>query len=182
MNRRQILKSLAMATTAAVLLPQCIADPKKVSLALNNLDINGDEEELLANIADTLIPATDKPGAKAVGAHHFALVMVDDCTSKEDKDKYLKGMRAFDDYCTKINGTSFTDSNSEERLALLKEIEKQNESLPEEIKTFYSLTRRYIVRGYTTSEYYLTEVKPYQHIPGPVFQGCVPVAQTQNPV
>ena len=79
MKRRQLLQRLTVATAGALLLPACVADPKKVSIALNRLKITADEETLLADLADTLIPTTDTPGAKAVGAHLFALVMVDDC-------------------------------------------------------------------------------------------------------
>jgi hypothetical protein len=180
MKRREMLKQVAIATTAAMLLPSCIADPKKVSIALNNLSITGDDEDLLANIADTIIPATDKPGAKAIGAHLFALVMVDDCVDKTTKDKYLKGMRTFDETCKKISGKTFSKSNPEERLATLTNLEKQLDGLSDEVKTFYGTSKGYIMEGYLSSEYFLTEVKPYKLVPGPDFKGCVPVSQTPN--
>jgi hypothetical protein len=179
MNRRSVLKQLAVATTAAMLLPSCIADPKKVSIALKNLDINGDEEELLASIADTIIPAVaDKPGAKGVGAHLFTLVMVDECTDKLTKEKYLRGLRSFDETCKTINGKKFTKSEAEQKLALLAHLEKNRDTLNEDTKTFYFTSRGYILHGYLSSQYFLTEVKPYQLVPGPDFRGCAPVSET----
>jgi hypothetical protein len=176
MNRRIVLKQLAMATTAAMFLPSCISDPKKVSIALRNLDVSGDEEDLLALLADTIIPATDKPGAKEVGAHLFTFVMVDDCENKETKEKYLKGFRAFEDTCKQMKGKTFTKSSGEERLALLTELENNYETLNEDIKVFYGTSKQYILRGFRSSQYFLTEVKPYKLVPGPNFRGCVPVS------
>jgi hypothetical protein len=175
MNRRTILKQLAMATTAAMLIPSCVTDPKKVSIAMKNLDVNGDDEDLLAAIADTLIPATDKPGAKGTAAHLYALVMIDDCTDKETKGKFMKGLRSFDDACKSVNGKTFTKSNTEERVALLKHIGNNEKSFSEDINEFYSGIRWLMIEGYTGSQYFLTEVKPYQLVPGPDFKGCVPV-------
>src|SRR5690606_41927465 len=58
------------------------------SIALNHLQVNGEEEDLLALIAETIIPETDTPGARTVGAHHFTLVMVDDCLPKDQQLEY----------------------------------------------------------------------------------------------
>src|SRR4051812_10792261 len=110
MNRRVLLKQLGLAATAAVLLPSCLRESKKVSIALNNLKVNGDEEELMAGIADTMIPETDKPGAQKVGAHLFALVMVDDCTDAKTKEKFLRGMRSFDKVCEELANKKFSEA------------------------------------------------------------------------
>ncbi|MBT1704036.1 gluconate 2-dehydrogenase subunit 3 family protein [Chryseosolibacter indicus] len=180
MKRRQMLKHFALATTAAMLLPSCIKDPKKVSIALSNLNVTGEEEELLAAIADTIIPDTDKPGAKTVGAHLFTLVMIDDCGNKESKEKYMRGLRAFDEACEEISGKSFSDLSVEERLTLLKKIDKNEVGLKEDVVTFYMASKQYIIQGYTSSQYFLTEVKPYQLVPGPGWKGCIAVSETPN--
>ncbi|HYF67473.1 MAG TPA: gluconate 2-dehydrogenase subunit 3 family protein [Ohtaekwangia sp.] len=180
MNRRLALKQLGLVSAAAVLLPTCIGDPKKVTIALNNLQITSDEEILLGDIADVMIPATKTPGARAVGAHLFTLVMVDDCLPKEQQEKYLKGMRSFEKSLKNLTGKSFSDSSAEQRLLQFTLFEQKLESLPVEIKTFYSTTKHYITQGYLASQYFMTEVKPYQLIPGPDFRGCVPVANNKT--
>lgn len=175
MNRRLVLKQLAVATAAAWILPSCVADPKKVSIALNRLNINGDDEDLIAAIADTLIPKTDTPGAKEVSAHLFAIVMVDDCMPKASQEKYTQGLKAFDDTCKTVAGKAFGKASAEERADILKKIEAAGDTLPEAVRTFYDATRHYVIQGYTDSQYFLTDVKPYQLIPGPNFKGCAPV-------
>lgn len=180
MKRRTVFKHLAIATAAAWVLPSCISDPKKVSLALNRLQITGDEEALVGDIAAVLIPATDTPGAREVQAHLFALVMVDDCLSKEDREKYLNGMRNFDNTAKKLTGKSFTDSSAEVRLDILTAFEAKLDSVDEDVKVFYAKTRGYIIQGYTSSQHFLTEVKPYQLVPGPNYKGCAPVSSDQK--
>lgn len=175
MNRRTVFKHLATASAAAWLLPSCVSDPKKISVALNHLQITGDEEELLADLADVMIPATDTPGALAVKAHLFTLVMVDDCLSKGDQEKYLRGMRAFRDEVKTVTGRSFARASPEERFEMLTAFEQHQHSLAEEIQFFYNNTRAYILQGYLSSQHFLTEVKPYQLVPGPDYYGCAAV-------
>lgn len=180
MKRRTVFKHLAMATAAAWVLPSCISDPKKVSLALNRLQITGEEEALIGDIAAVLIPTTDTPGAREVQAHLFTLVMVDDCLSKKDRDQYLNGMRNFDNAVKKVTGKSFTTTAAGERLEMLSAFEDKMDSVDEDVKMFYSKTRSYIIQGYTSSQHYLTEVKPYKLVPGPNYKGCVSVSREQK--
>jgi len=166
---------MAVAAAGALLLPSCVADAKKATVALNNLKITSDEEALLAHIASTLIPKTDTPGAREVDAHLFTLIMVDDCMEKPEQQKYLKGLRDFDQATRNLSGKSFSQASPSERTDILKTVEEQKESLDDEIKIFYFTTRQFIIQGYTSSQYFLTDVKPYQLIPGPAFKGCAPV-------
>ena len=165
-----------MASVAAWVLPACVSDPKKVSIALNKLQVTDEEEALLAKLADVMIPETDTPGALAVKAHLFTLVMVDDCLSKEDQKKYLKGMRAFENALKELSGKDFNNASADERLGMLMAFETRLEESDEETKFFYKRSRAYILQGYTSSQYFLTKVKPYALVPGPNYNGCAPVS------
>jgi hypothetical protein len=175
MNRRLAIKHLAIASAAAYLLPSCVKDREKLSLALNKLAITVDDEALLAQIADVIIPATDTPGAKAVEAHLFTLIMVDDCFSNADQEKYLKGMRSFDKAMKSFAGKSFMKSSPDEQLEILTLLEQRLDKESEDVQFFYSKTRDYVLTGYVQSQHFLTNIKPYQLIPGPDFKGCLPI-------
>ena len=176
MKRRTVFKHLAVASAAAWLLPSCISDPQKVTIALNHLQITGDEETLLGDIADVLIPATETPGARAVHAHLFTLVMVDDCMSKEDQEKYLQGMRGFNNRMKTLTGKLFSSASPEARHDMLATFESKLEGEAEALKFFYGKTRSYIMQGYLSSQHFLTEIKPYQLVPGPSYDGCAAVS------
>ena len=176
MNRRTVFKNLAIASVGAWLLPACISDPKKVSLALNKLQVTEDEEALLAKIADVMIPETDTPGALAVKAHLFTLVMVDDCMNKEDQKKYLKGMRTFERTLNQVTGKNFSSASADERLEMLIAFESDLEQADNETQFFYRRTRAYILQGYTSSQHFLTHIRPYELVPGPNYNGCAPVS------
>ena len=180
MDRRSALKYLGIASAAAVMLPSCVQDEKKLSIALNNLNISGDEEELMGLLASTLIPLTDTPGAKEVDAHLFTFIMIDDCHPKEDQEKFLSGMRAFNDETKKISGKAFSKSSEGERKALMEKLEEGKIELSDAVRTFYGMSKRYIIQGYLSSKHFLTNVKPYQHVPGPAFLGCKSLSNDQN--
>jgi hypothetical protein len=61
---------------------------------------------------------------------------------------------------------------------MLTTLEERQGELSEEIKMFYGKTRSYIVQGYLSSKHFLTDVKPYQLVPGPDYKGCIPVDST----
>jgi hypothetical protein len=130
-------------------------------------------------LAETIIPQTETPGAKEVGAHLFTLVMVDDRMDNTSRDKFLKGLRNFDSYCKTLNGTLFSKADPMQRLAVLRQLEAMSTIPEDEVSFFYSSTRKLMIEGYLNSEYYLTKVKPYQLVPGPSFKGGVPVSSTQ---
>jgi hypothetical protein len=180
MNRRAALKGFALTGIAAVLLPGCLGDSqKKVSIALNNLDITAGDESLIEAFAETLLPgSTDNPGAKETGAHLFALVMVDDCLPEDKKDLFIRGLREFNKNSHVPNKKEFMDVSPAEKLQTLESIEKGREFLDEPLKTFYFTAKRYIIQGYTTSKFFMTEVKPYKLVPGPIYKGCVPLSTT----
>jgi hypothetical protein len=177
MNRRTALKHVAITGAAALLIPGCVSDPKKVSVALENLNITGDDEDLLAVFADTLIPATEKPGALLVGAHLYTFVMVDDCLPPDKKEAFISGLRSFNESAPVPGKKKFLKATTDEKLETLSNLEKDKDSLAEPLKTFYSTARHYIIQGFTSSQYFLTEVKPYKLVPGPIYKGCISLSQ-----
>jgi hypothetical protein len=176
MDRRTALKHFAVAGAASMLLPGCLTDKRKVSVALNNLQVTPDDEELLAEIADTIIPsAGEKPGAKQVGAHLFTFVMVDDCLPPSEKEKFMNGLRSFNKSVSEEG--AFMKMDADEKLQALLSFEKKGETAEQSLREFYRIAKDLIIRGYTSSQYFLTEVKPYKLVPGPVFKGCVPLSE-----
>ena len=173
-NRRVALKQMLCISAGAVLIPSCMQDKSKSSILLKNLSISGEQEKMLAELSGTIIPATASPGAKEVYAHLFALKMLDDCFKKDDQQKFLSGMKQFEDDAKKKYSRSFASCGQKERESFLNELEKQKGS-KEDIHYFYSTMKRLTIQGYTGSQYFLTKVQVYELIPGR-YHGCVPVS------
>ncbi len=169
------MKRLALLSTGAFLLPSCMEDASNPPIPLHNFKIDDQQEQLLQTLTAVIIPDGATPGSSAVSAHLFALKMLDDCYSKEDRDKYLKGLQLFDAAARSSSGHSFVQSSPGQRAALLSSIE--NKKLTDKDLTFfYAATKRMTILAYSSSQYYLTKVQVYELVPGR-FHGCFPVTK-----
>jgi hypothetical protein len=158
-------------SAGAALLPACLHPRAKSSLLLKNFTVDGDQEKLLEELTATLIPTDDTPGAREVSAHLFTLKMLDDCSPKKDREKFMKGLSAFDEASRSASGRSFVDATPAQRESLLSAIE--NKKLPgDDLNYFYSTTKKLTILAYSSSQFYLTKVQVYELVPGR-FHGCV---------
>jgi len=172
-TRRSVLKNLLIIAGGVTLIPSCMQEKGKASILLHNVKMDADQEAMLAELGETIIPATDTPGAKDLYAHLFVMTMVDDCTTKEDQEKYMAGLKAFENLTKKRYNKSFAALGQAERNSLLTDLEAKKD-IPENVQAFYDRTKRLTVQAYVTSKHFLTNVQPYQLAPGH-FAGCAPV-------
>jgi hypothetical protein len=73
----------------------------------------------LDEIAETILPATKTPGAKAAKTGAFMALMVTDCYSPAEQKVFLDGMREVDAAMRKANNVSFMTATPAQRLAVL---------------------------------------------------------------
>lgn len=86
-----------------------------------------DDVAYLDEIADTILPATSTPGAKAAKTGAFMALMVRDTYSLEDEKIFRDGMRKLDQASKDKNGgKSFMQATPEQRLALLQSLDKEH--------------------------------------------------------
>src|SRR6185436_20975459 len=84
-----------------------------------------DDVAYLDEIADTILPTTSTPGAKAAKTGAFMALMVRDTYSPEDQKIFRDGMRSLDQASKDKNGgKSFMQATPEQRLALLQALDK----------------------------------------------------------
>ncbi|MDN3547020.1 gluconate 2-dehydrogenase subunit 3 family protein [Mucilaginibacter aquaedulcis] len=171
MNRRTVIKNLALIIGGAAILPSCMQEKGKASIGLKNINIDADQEKLIGDMAETIIPKTTTPGAKDLQLHLFVLKMVDDCCTKKDQQDFITGMGQFTDLVKKQNNRSFSDCDAKQREEILLAIDKDRKdpkstTYPPELKTFYNLVKGQTVNGYTTSKYFMTKQVVYELVPG----------------
>jgi hypothetical protein len=85
---------------------------------------SADDVAFLDEVADTILPTTKTPGAKAAKTGAFMAVMVNDSYEPDQQKIFRDGMKTLDAASQKMNGKSFMQSTPEQRLALLTQIDK----------------------------------------------------------
>ena len=172
-NRRSAIRQLFCISAGVLILPACMEDKAKSSILLKKMHVSAEQEKLLEELAETILPKTSTPGAKDLYAHLFALKMLDDCYKEEDQKRFVHGMEQFDKKARAELEISFVKANPGQRQAFLKKVETQKDT-NDDMTYFYFTAKGLTIQAYTTSEFYLTRVHVYEMIPSR-YHGCVPV-------
>lgn len=91
-----------------------------VSMIFTDADIS-----LLNEIADTILPTTKSPGAKAAKVGQFMTVMVNDCYEAPDQKIFHEGLVKIDEASKDKNGKSFMESTPQQRHDLLVDLDNK---------------------------------------------------------
>ncbi len=174
MNRRKALINLSLITGGIFLLPSCNFSDEKVTIILNKLQITVEEEKLLREIVATIIPEGEIPGGRSLEVHNFVWVMIDDMLNDKKQKSFMNGLKMFDPVVKEQMKNSFMDLSENERLSILKDllngsIKEDKSANNKDLKDIRGLVRAvkyYTVWGYMQSEYIMTEIMPYQLVPG----------------
>ena len=80
---------------------------------------------MVAVIADRIIPATDTPGARAVGVHEFIDAMLADYYDAGDRARFAEGLAALDGRAREMCGKEFVGCAPERQLELLTRLDQE---------------------------------------------------------
>lgn len=84
-----------------------------------------DEIAYLDEIADTILPTTSTPGAKAAQTGAFMALMVKDTYSAEDDKTFRDGMGKLNDAMKSKYGKTFMEATPQQRLEMLQTLDKE---------------------------------------------------------
>jgi hypothetical protein len=162
-----------------------------------------DDIAYLDEIADTILPTTSTPGAKAAKTGAFMALMVTDTYHEDDDKTFREGMRKLDDLSKQKNGgASFMKATPAQRLALLQELDKEQHDYSEKQRAerlqksaafinstqqqnpatqtaneppnkYFRMMKELALLGYFTSEIGATQALQYVESPGR-YDPCVP--------
>jgi len=179
MNRREALRNLALITGGMVLAPSCNFSQEEVLTAYDNLSVTPSQRQLIASIADTIIPATDIKGAADISVQDFILVMVNNCMTPEAQETYTKGLNEFNSFSKKTEGKAFQKLETAEREKVILQGMGTEDENKRHISQFLQTTKRFTIQGFMASEYMMTEVKSYSLIPGQ-YNGAVLITDVKT--
>ncbi len=186
-DRREALRKTAMMMGAAIsasafagLMQGCKTTPE---LTYVPQFFSEDQGRIVMEVAEIIIPKTDTPGAKDVGVPGFIDTMLKDCYKKEDQDRFLAGLTAFDEEAKTAYGDSFIYCKPEQQVELVKKTHdaaiaeaKENR---EAKRPFILMTKELTLLGFFTSEPGATQVLQYEAVPGS-YKGCLPLSEAGN--
>ena len=88
-----------------------------------------DDIAFLDEIADTILPDTKTPGAKAAKTGAFMAVMVTDTYSPNDQKIFREGMSKLNDATKRAHNVSFMAATPQQRLAVLTALDREQKIL-----------------------------------------------------
>ncbi len=162
MQRREAAKSLLMGIGGMILMPEWANAWNSKNLG-NSDSFTANEDTLLAEIVDTIIPETKTIGAKRLEVHKLIQRIVTDCQGPEAVAKLKSGLAKINEIVEKKEGAKFEKLSPAFKLGALKAIE--NGSDPEAKKILANI-RKMTISGFTKSEYFMTEVLKFEFVPG----------------
>ena len=175
MGRRQAIKRTALFSGGMVLLKHSLLGQASSLSTPTSAAFGPKEESLLQLVVDTLIPATDTPGAKALGVDRFVLLMVNDCHSEEDQTAFHTGLHHLDAFTKTQFGQSFALCDADTRVEALNSLSKSPDTTPE-LQAFFKIAKDRTIQGYLESKYVMTEALPHKMIPDP-YDGYYPASK-----
>ncbi len=178
MNRREAISTVALLLGGTVIgsevfaLAGCKSTPKQI----NDL-FNSDDVTLMDEIAETIIPETNTPGAKAAKTGDFMAIMVKDCYTPEDQQVFLAGLKDIDNQASTGYKKKFMALNNEQKKELLNQLdntqkEHQKNKAKKEPAHYFRMMKELTLLGFYTSKIGGTDVLTYQEVPGR-YDGCI---------
>ena len=182
MKRRELIKKSAIVLGASLsapallsLLKGCKSEP---ALTWKPTFFTEKQAKLVSELAETIIPKTDLPGAKEVKVPQFIESYVAEVYKQEEREKFMKGL---DEFAQKVKETQKDDFILLPKENQLKVAEQwNNEEVPlfkkSEEKTFFIMMKELTIVGYCTSEVGATQLLRYDPVPG-TYKGCIPFSE-----
>jgi Gluconate 2-dehydrogenase subunit 3 len=149
---------------------------------------------LLDEIAETILPETSTPGAKAARAGAFMALMVTDAYTEQNRQVFREGLAALDAACRAAHGAGFMQASQAQRLALLETLDRQQRTdtlereeaprsrapaaeaaLDDAPRHYFRMMKELTLLAYFTSEVGYTRALRYIETPGR-FDPCAPHA------
>ena len=190
MNRRELIQQVAWLMGGAVSAPAilgvlngCSAKP---SAGWQPAFLTPEQGEVVAEIAELILPRTQTPGAKDVGVPAFIDTMLKDAYTSVDHARYIAGLNELEAEAKRDHQRRFMDLDGATRLALVRRVhdeatkyERTLTVAPADLKRpFILMTKELTLLGFFTSQVGATQVLQYDPVPG-AYHGCVPLAQAE---
>jgi Gluconate 2-dehydrogenase subunit 3 len=194
MQRREALRILAAGSMIPALSPKMFALYRQAQpaagYALRTLDAH--QNDTVVAMIDTILPATETPGAKEVRVNEFIDVILTEWANDDERSMFLKGLADVDAESNKLYGKDFAAASAEQQLVLLRAMDEEARMIRVKKKDpppfwepegrdrqfkddFFTVFKRLTLHGYYTSEVGFEKELKLKIIPGEQ-HGCTDMA------
>jgi hypothetical protein len=170
-NRRNAVKKIIVASGSLITLPFWIGCNSSDAPSTHLSSFSVTEQEILAAVTDTIIPAGNAIGALSAGIDKYLQKLIDNCYEKDVQDNVKMQLKGLDTSAKNVYGKSFASCDQQQRQALLLKLSTSGKK-PE--KDFFDLIKSETINGFTTSKEVMVNYFHYQAAPGHYY-GCVDV-------
>jgi hypothetical protein len=177
MNRREAISSVALLLGGTILGAEAFLSGCKTKTG-TAAEFTPADIAYLDEVAETILPATSTPGAKAAQVGEFMKVWVRDCYEEKDQNIFREGMDKLNDASKKKSGKSFMESSPTERHDLLVALDAEQKEYQKNKKKddpthYFRMMKELTLLGFFTSEVGATQALRYVAVPGK-YDGCIP--------
>lgn len=172
MNRRDAVSRVALLLGGSLIGAEFFLSGCKSGSTVDTKNLFDKNTQLYLNeIAETILPATATPGAKAANVGQFMAVIVRDCYTEKDQEVFKKGLITLDETCEKQYKKKFMEASVADRTALLVALDKeQGEYNKKKDKKdpnhYFTMIKQLTLLGFFTSEVGCTKALRYDPVPG----------------
>jgi hypothetical protein len=140
--------------------------------------LSPDQNAMVDAMAETIIPATDTPGASAANVNRFIDAIVGESWLEADRKRFMAGLEKTRTRCQESYGSSFAELSGEDQTAFVAELDEETfgedaEAADRENPSFYRSLKELVIVGYYTSEVGATQELQTNVVPG-YYDGDVP--------
>ena len=170
-------------------MPDAVA--QEVTTAQGVGDFTAADVAFLDEVAETILPETSTPGAKAARTGAFMALMITDAYTPRNRQIFRDGMQRLEEACQREYGAPFIQARPEQRLALLQRLDAERQAQldaldalqrsrapvapppPDAPVHYFRLMKELALVGYFTSEIGYRQAMRYMETPGR-YDPCAP--------
>ena len=180
MNRRNAIRNIGLLLGSAALTPGMAraigAGYVSPAPGLAPRVLSAEQNELVATLAELIIPTTSTPGGRAARVDAFIDGMLADILSAEERDRFLAGLADVDARAHAAHGVAFVQATPAQQTALLTTMDLASREAAKGSHPFFPWIKQLTLVGYYTSEIGASQELKYVHVAGK-YDGDVPYSQ-----
>ena len=135
---------------------------------------------MLESLVDTVLPATETPGAREARVHVFLDLALRDCYTLAEQQLFTSGLEALAADCEKAHGRPFESCSADERHALVAALDAASYATDTGPRgSFVRILKDLTLVGFYTSRPGATQALAYEKVPGG-YRGCLELGPEQK--